>query len=145
MGFVVLALGWQMVQRLRITPVVAQQAVMRADIYPSATDIYQVEVRNGAGINGAAQTLRSYLRSKGYDVVEVGNHRSFDVERTEVIDRVGSLDIAIEVAASLGLSSDRVRQEEVGGYFIDASVIIGRDYYLLPPFADAAVPGDVQL
>ncbi len=138
MGLAVLALGWQMLQRMQVTPIVAQQAVSVADKYPAASDIYQVEIRNGAGVKGAAQVLRSFLIEKGYDVVEVGNHPSFDVEKTEVVDRVGNLDIAREVAASLGLAKDRVREEERREYYLDASVIIGKDYLTLPPFADAA-------
>ncbi len=138
MGLAVLALGWQMLQRMQVTPIVAQQAVSVADKYPAATDIYQVEIRNGAGAKGAAQALRSYLIAKGYDVVEVGNHPSFDVEKTEVVDRVGNLNIAHEVAASLGLAKDHVRQEQRREFYLDASVIIGKDYLMLPPFADAA-------
>ena len=144
MGLIVVALGWQLLRRLQVTPIVAEQAVSVADKYPGATDIFQVEIRNGAGVTGAAQTLRRYLRNKGYDVVEVGNHTSFDVQKTEVVDRVGNLDIALEVAASLGLPADRVRQEERREYFLDVSVIIGSDYRSLPPFADAAPPAQQQ-
>ena len=140
MGFVVLALGWQLLRRMQVAPMVAEQVVPVADSYPGATDIYQVEIRNGAGVKGAAQALRRYLIAKGYDVVEVGNHSSFDVEETVVVDRVGNLDIAREVAASLGLPLERVTQEERHEYFLDVSVVIGKDYHVLPPFADAAPP-----
>ena len=144
MGVAVLVLGWQLFQRLQVTPVVAHQAVSLADTYPAASDIFQVEVRNGAGVEGAAERMRAYLIEKGYDVVEVGNHSSFNVENTQVIDRVGNPAIAQQVAASLGLSADHVRQEERPDFELDASVIIGKDYRVLPPFADAAPSSQEQ-
>ena len=136
MGLVVLVLGWQMLQRARSIPVPAQQMVALEDNFPEADEISQIEVRNGAGVEGAAQILREYLVGKGYDVVEVGNHSSFNVEKTQVIDRVGNMDIAMQVAASLGLEEDHVFQDQQKQYFLDASVIIGKDLMALPPFLD---------
>ena len=138
-GLLVLGLGWQLVKRIQIKLIPTQQAVSAVDQYPPAEDIYQIEIRNGAGVSGAAEALRSYLIEKGYDVVEVGNHRSFDVEKTQVVDRVGNLSIARQVASSLGLTEEHVLQQERQDYFLDASVIIGKDYLILPPFAEGAV------
>ncbi len=107
-------------------------------VYPSATDIYQVEIRNGVGVQGAAEQMRTYLRSKGYDVVEVGNHSSFDVEQTIIVDRIGNLSISNEVASSLGLSSDRIQQDIRSEFHLDASIIIGKDYGMIPPFTALA-------
>ncbi len=103
--------------------------------HPGATDIYQVEVRNGVGVQGVAERMRTYLRSKGYDVVSVGNHTSFEVDETVIIDRIGNLEIAQEVAASLGLPFDRIQQDVRTEFHLDASIILGKDYGLLPPFA----------
>ncbi len=101
---------------------------------PRATDIYQVEVRNGVGVRGVAERMRTYLRSKGYDVVGVGNHPSFDVEQTIIVDRIGNLKIAQEVAASLGLPPDRIQQEVRSEFHLDVSIILGKDYGVIPPF-----------
>lgn len=100
-----------------------------------AGEIFQVDVRNGAGITGLAKDMRHYLISKGYDVVEVGNHTSFDEPETIVIDRVGNLEIAKRIATSLGLPEDRARQDIRQDYFLDASVIIGKDYAQFQPFS----------
>jgi len=96
--------------------------------------IIQVEVRNGAGIDRLAAQATEYLRDRGFDVVEVGNYKTFEQERSVVIDRVGDLAAARKVAEALGLPPDRVRQEIRRQYYLDASVIIGDDYRQLRPF-----------
>lgn len=106
------------------------------DQYPPPGDIYQVAVRNGAGIQGLAEEMRRFLRIEGYDVVEVGNYSSFDEEQTLVLDRVGNPDIARRVAMSLGLDADRIRLEIREDYFLDVTVVIGKDYESIRPFAD---------
>lgn len=98
-------------------------------------DIIQVEVRNGCGVDGLAATATRFLRQHRFDVVEVGNHSSSDVEKTIVIDRVGNLEAARRVALVLGLPEDRVQQDIQLDYYLDASVILGKDYAALKPFA----------
>ncbi|HMB94035.1 MAG TPA: LytR C-terminal domain-containing protein [Rhodothermales bacterium] len=98
-------------------------------------DIIQVEVRNGCGVTGLAAEMTQFLRGEGFDVVEVGDYTSFNEPKTLVIDRVGNLEAARQVAASLGLPEDRVIQDIRQDYFLDASVVIGQDYATIPPFA----------
>ncbi len=102
--------------------------------YPRASEIHQVEVRNGVGVSGIAEQMRSYLRSKGYDVVGVGNHETFTVEQTMIVDRIGNFAIAQEVAASLGLPSERIQQDLRSEFHLDVSIILGKDYGIIPPF-----------
>ena len=113
----------------------ALQVEVSSDNLPSAENPYQVEIRNGVGVPGLAEQMRVYLRTKHYDVVGVYNHSSFDMEETVVIDRRGNLKIARNIAATLGLSEDRIRQELRSEYHLDASIIIGKDYGLIPPFS----------
>ncbi|MCY3486985.1 MAG: LytR C-terminal domain-containing protein [Bacteroidetes bacterium] len=111
---------------------------------PGPTDIYQVEVRNGVGVRGVAERMRTYLRSKGYDVVGVGNHLSFDVEQTIIIDRIGNREIAQQVAASLGLPPERVQQDVRSEFHLDVSIILGKDYGVIPPFAPPQSTSPIQ-
>lgn len=97
-------------------------------------DIIQVEVRNGCGVDEVARETTRYLRQHGFDVVEVGNHTSFDEARSRVVDRVGDLEAARKVARSLGIPEDRVGQDIRDDYYLDVSVIIGHDYATLNPF-----------
>ena len=112
--------------------------------YPRASEVYQVEVRNGVGVSGIAEQMRSYLRSKGYDVVGVGNHASFDVEKTLIIDRIGSPLVAQQVAASLGLPPERVQQDLRREFHLDVSIILGKDYGIIPPFGGLVDSSHVQ-
>lgn len=100
----------------------------------SASDIIQVEVRNGCGVSGLAAGMTEYLRQHGFDVVEVGDHSSFNEAKTLVVDRVGNLEAAKRVAEAIGIPEDRVKQEIRQDYFLDASIIIGQDYETLAPF-----------
>jgi hypothetical protein len=99
-------------------------------------DVIQVEVRNGVGESGLAEAVTRYLRRRGFDVVESGNWGSFDQAETVVIDRAGNPEAAQRVAQALGLPRERVRVEPRADLYLDASVVIGRDYHTLPPFQD---------
>ncbi len=99
-------------------------------------DIVQVEVRNGCGESGVAGTVTAYLRRRGFDVVESGNWSRFDVAETRVLDRVGNPEAAAGVARALGLPEGRIAAEPDPRYFVDATVVIGRDFAALPPFTE---------
>lgn len=99
-------------------------------------DVIQVEVRNGAGESGLAGTMTRYLRQRGFDVVESGNHSSFDVAESFVVDRVGNGRAARRVAAALALAAERIRTDTTNQRYLDVSIIVGRDYAALPPFSD---------
>jgi len=98
--------------------------------------IIQVEVRNGAGVDGLAARTTRYLRDQGFDVMKTGNHSSFDQKKSMVIDRIGNLDAARRVAEALGIPPDQVHQRIQRQYSLDASVIIGHDYQQLHPFQE---------
>jgi len=100
--------------------------------------VIQVEVRNGAGVDHlAAQTTR-FLRDRGFDVVEVGNYASFSQEHSVVVDRVGDMESARKVARALSIPEERVEQNIQTDYYLDASVILGKDYRTLRPFKGQA-------
>ena len=132
LGLAVLVLLYALVLR-NVSPGV--DASREANPAGLVGDIIQVEVRNGCGVSGLAESMTQFLRHEGFDVVEVGNYTSFNQAKTLVVDRVGNLEAAQKVAAALGLSDDRVVQEIRQDYFLDASVVIGQDYETLAPFA----------
>lgn len=88
----------------------------------------QLDVLNGCGIAGAAAKISARLRREGFDVVEVRNYKSFDIRETLVVDRVGNLPRALKVASALGVARHNVVQEINLDYFVDVTVIIGRDF-----------------
>lgn len=98
-----------------------------------AAEIIQLEVLNGCGAAGIADVFTNHLRQRKFDVVNVSNYISFDIDRTMVIDRTGNMANAHKVAEALGVNEANVFQQINNDYFLDVSVIIGRDYNNLLP------------
>ena len=97
------------------------------------SEIIQVEVLNGCGIGGIADMFTDYLRDQTFDVVNSGNYVSFDINESLVIDRIGNMANARKVAESLNINKKNVIQQLNDDYFLDVTIIIGKDYYKLKP------------
>lgn len=131
LGIAVLALFYAMGTRVFAPRV---DAARESDSGKLVGDIIQVEIRNGCGASGVAGTMTQFLRKKGFDVVEVGDYETFDEEYSVVYDRIGDLASARKLALALGLPENRVIQEIKPDEYLDASVVIGKDYQTLTPF-----------
>lgn len=92
------------------------------------SEIIQIEVLNGCGISGIANSYTGLLRKNGFDVVETGNFETFDLQETLIISRSGVMDNAYRVANALGVSKQNVIQESSPDFYLDVSVIIGHDF-----------------
>lgn len=99
-----------------------------------------VDVLNAGGIEGMARNATDRLRTAGFDVVHVGNAAAFDQDSSVVVDRVGNLETASEIAEVLGIR--RVTSEPNPKLFVDATVRLGADWRAPPPSAEPAPPGD---
>lgn len=97
------------------------------------SEIIQVEVLNGCGVGGVADRFTDFLRTNNFDVVNISNYIRFDMDETIIIDRIGNMANAYKVAKSLGVKNDNVIQQLNNDYFLDVSIIIGRDYFTLQP------------
>lgn len=95
--------------------------------------VIQVDVLNGCGAPGAGTSFTAYLRSRGYDVVEIRNYHRYDVRQTLVVERAGNLKNAEKVARALGISSGNIVQQLNPEYYVDVSVVIGKDFQSLKP------------
>ena len=100
----------------------------------AGASVIQVEVLNGCGVSGVADQFTNYLRLHHFDVVQMGNYISFDVEKSIVIDRTGNMVNAYKVADTLGVSRKNVIQQKNNNYFLDVSFIIGKDFNSLKPY-----------
>ncbi len=96
----------------------------------------QLDVQNGTNENGAATKFTEYLRKNGIDVVEMGNYKSKDVERTLIIDRSGDNAKARKVASVLGVNAKNIIQQLNNSLFLDVTVVIGKDFNELKPYKD---------
>jgi hypothetical protein len=126
LAIVVGVLGYSFVRRQVLRPPVE---TAKSDAMPA--EVIQIDVLNGCGIPKAASGVTAYLRSRGYDVVEMRNYRTFDVDESLVIDRTGNLETARRVAYALGVREKNIVQQINHDYYVDVSVVIGRDYQRL--------------
>jgi hypothetical protein len=94
--------------------------------------VLQCDVLNGCGAKGVSARVTGFLRSHGFDVVEMKNYKTFGVPHTIVVDRVGNLSAARRIAGALGVPAANIVQQLNPDYFVDVSVIIGADYSRLP-------------
>ena len=93
----------------------------------------QIEVLNGCGKSGVAEKLTDYLRAKGFDVVRLGNYRSFEIEKSIIISRNEKIQNAEKVASVVGLKNENVIQQINPEYLLDVTFILGKDYKQLIP------------
>ena len=128
---VVLALSYSFVARTLIRPSVESR---KAGTSPhGAGPAVQLDVLNGCGASGAGSEMTSYLRARGYDVVDLRNYKRFDVNESLVIDRTGNKENAEHVAYALGIAESNIVQQLNPDYYVDVTVVIGKDYHSLKP------------
>jgi hypothetical protein len=92
------------------------------------TQIIQVEVLNGCGVVDIADKFTDSLRKKRFDVVNMTNYRSFEIDKSIIIDRTGNMMNAEYLADIIGLDRKRVIQQKNKNYFLDVTLIVGKDY-----------------
>jgi hypothetical protein len=85
-----------------------------------------VEVLNGGGVSGAAKAATDQLRDAGFDVVFFGNADDFGRDSSLVLDRIGDVAPARDVADALGIRN--VRSLPDSNLYLDVSVWLGADW-----------------
>ena len=128
LGLLVVVLAYSFTSRMIFRP-----PVDPARSGSSAPGTIQLDVLNGCGLPGAGTSITAYLRARGFDVVEYRNYRNFDVRESLVIDRAGNRENAEKVAYALGIRKGNIIQQINQDYYVDVSVLIGRDYPTLKP------------
>jgi hypothetical protein len=93
-----------------------------------ADSLIHLEVMNGCGVTGVADQFTEFLRSKSFDVIQTGNYFSYDIEKTLIVDRIGNYKHAKLVAEALGLADDVIISQVNRNYYLDVSVIVGKDF-----------------
>ncbi len=97
--------------------------------------VIQVEIVNAAGRPGAGRHTMTYLRERGFDVVDISSSVEPKAQST-VIDRLGDRTSALAVARVLGIADTLVISDVDSMLFIRASVILGKDCAQLTPFTN---------
>ncbi len=99
----------------------------------------QLEILNGCGAKGVADQLTKLLRKHNYDVVNKGNYLkkgkvNWNVAETRIIDQIGKVDNARQLADAMGVLYSNVESYENPSPIADITIIIGKDYKTLPIF-----------
>lgn len=97
----------------------------------SGSERVQVEVLNGAGIDGLARETTDRLRARGFDVVFFGNAGSQARDSSVVLDRGRNPEGAARVARELGINRVEVAVDTT--LYLDATVILGPDWEDIAP------------
>ncbi len=123
LSLAVIFLGYSLLSKIKV---IYSQVETSDSLLQSG--VIQVEVLNGCGVSGIADKFMDLLREKKFDVVNLGNYRSFDIDKTIVIDRSGKIKNAEYLAEVIGIDKWNVIQQKNKNYFLDVSLIIGKDY-----------------
>jgi len=86
----------------------------------------RVQVLNASGRSGLAREATRVLRDGGFDVLEFGNGSNFSPDSSVVLDRVGSVEHARQVADALGIR--RVAARPDANLYLDVTVVLGKDW-----------------
>ena len=123
LGILIIFLTFSLVNRLS-----GISSAQKTSNIKTASEVIQVEVLNGCGALGVAEKFTDYLRKEKFDVVQMGNYVSFDIDKSMVIDRTGNRANAEKVASALGIDDKNVILQKSDNSFLDVSVVIGKDY-----------------
>lgn len=93
---------------------------------PAVPSIGSVQVLNGCGAAGAADRVANFLRSKGFDVKDIGNASAWNHESTMVISRTADMGLANSIEKLL--KTGKVTLIRNGDSMYDVTVIAGPDF-----------------
>ncbi len=117
---------WQHFHPPAPAPAVAAEPGRAAGPVQAPSGRVRVEVLNATRTSGLARIGRDVLRARGYDVVNMGNAQGFSADSSLVLDRVGNLEQARQVAGTLGIS--RVESRRDPNLVLEVTVVLGSDW-----------------
>lgn len=129
--FVVMLVG-QFVSRNWSDPPVDSERE-RTDLVVKKGERIQLTVLNGSGESNIARRFTDYLRARKFDVVEMSNYGEKSVEHSFVIDKVNDRSASEKVAYALGIDPAKIVRQIDTDAFVDAAVVIGKDFPALKP------------
>lgn len=97
--------------------------ITEQDIIPH---IGSIEVLNGCGVEGAANKMAEFLRSKQFDVKNIDNASSWNYPFTVVVSRTKDMSVAKKIASVL--QTDKVILIRTNEQIYDVTVIIGPEF-----------------
>jgi polyisoprenyl-teichoic acid--peptidoglycan teichoic acid transferase len=110
-----------------LLPIQSRIRELAAQVINPTAAAQHIAIQNATQDKALAATAQTYLRSKGYDVVQAGDARS-EHTRSMIIDYSGRTQLTHELATVLGLPSSAISTTLDTTSKLDALVILGDDY-----------------
>lgn len=119
------------IDRVFISPPIS--ASLPEELRSNKQEVIQVNILNASGEVGLASKAKEFLRVRGFDVVEIGNHKAL-LENSAVIDRLGDIGSTYKVAYAMGINDSLITTQIDSSMFLRSTIIIGKDFALLKPY-----------
>ncbi|MBU3741214.1 MAG: LytR family transcriptional regulator [Candidatus Kapabacteria bacterium] len=136
---------WTVIGTLAAVVVLLVGAFVQRMLYPPVTPfvedagevktVIQCEIVNASGVRGAGKRVLTYLRERGFDVVELSTS-PVPQQQSSVLDRMGDRSSCVKVAKVLGIADSLVEPRIDSMLFVRASVVLGSDIAALAPFQE---------
>ncbi|MBS4028208.1 MAG: LytR C-terminal domain-containing protein [Ignavibacteriales bacterium] len=97
------------------------------NVLPVLSKTVQVDILNASGVSGIGMKLTRQLRTRGVDVIDVGNF-STETNESFIIDRLGSRRDAVIFSRIVGIDSNKIIQQISRDYLVNLSLVVGKDY-----------------
>ena len=97
-----------------------------------AAEAAQIEVLNGAGVQGLAQATADWLKPQGVTVAAVGTADRMDYATTLIMDYTGKPYTARWLAQLFGVSEANILSSSDPAVTVDIRVILGQDWNMPP-------------
>lgn len=107
-----------------------QTAQLVQDLFFPKPPMPTVQVLNGSGVAGAAQSAAAILESQGYKITMVGNADSFDYPYSQVIRHKSTVTDVDRIAGLVNCST--VKEQFDASAKADVTVIVGKDFSVSP-------------
>jgi LCP family protein required for cell wall assembly len=137
-GRQVLLPWWDKIRELRdgmfTTAVVQPHATVNVDDPAKlAGEAARVEVLNGAGVQGLAQSTADWLKAKGVNVVSFGTADRIDYTTTFIVDYTGKTPYTASWLANVfNIAEVNIIRGSDANSSIDLKVVLGQDWSLPP-------------
>jgi polyisoprenyl-teichoic acid--peptidoglycan teichoic acid transferase len=123
----------ELVNSLFANTALQPRATMSADDpVKRAAEAAKVEVLNGAGVQGLAQTTADWLKPQGVDVVSVGTADRIDYANTVIMDYTGKTYTARWLARLFNVGEANILSGSDPNSSADVTVILGQDWTAPP-------------
>jgi hypothetical protein len=116
----------QSTQPTQTPPVRANVPPPPVKALPSVPSIGSVQVLNGCGAEGAANKVADFLRSKGFDVKDIGNASTWKHQSTMIISRTADMGLANGIERLM--KTGKVVLIRNGDSMYDVTVVAGPDF-----------------